>query len=249
MFKLTMASALLKSIITCLKEFVDSAEFVIDPTGIHVNTLDEANVCLLRFFISKQELIAFEVLETSKAFVTLDTLDKVLKSAKKEVNLSKKDDSNLYISYKAASRNMEYSIPIQNISKDVINPPKTELFTSFNLESSTLGDICSELKAINESCFIIIDNNKIIFNAKDKVMGEANIALDNVESLEISADSKNSEQHIIQFSTSYFAKMCKIAKKTKNTLIEIPKKQQEPLNFTFSTENGTQLEFLLATKV
>ena len=56
------------------------------------------------------------------------------------------------------------------------------------------------------------------------------------------------EIHKIKFQVDYLTKICKIAKKMKDVKIQVPFKNGEPLNFGFTTENGSQLDFILATK-
>jgi hypothetical protein len=141
---------------------------------------------------------------------------------------------------------MCYSIPIANLKKTTINPPRTPALLAFQMKSATLGDICGELKAINDASTVIADQGEIYFQAKNTLMGEAKIHL---EEIQIITEAPVSTHKEVNFSSHYLAKMCKIAKKTDSVVVEIPTNKGDPLNFVFSTENGTQLEFLLAPRV
>jgi hypothetical protein len=248
MFQLTIPSALLKCVVTCLKEFVDSVELVVDPTGIHITTLDEANVCLLRFYIAKQELSDFEVSATSTACFPVGTLDKALKSAKKDVKLSCVEKAQaLVVQYKAQSRDMKFSIPLRElIEKAKMGPPATAYYACVSLESKVLGDVCSGLKNVGEDSSIVISPSETVtFKSSDEKMGELDIELD--EKASMLCEDKT-DPYEVKFSTAYLTKLCKIAKKMNTVQVKVPVDCQQPVNFTFGTDNGSQMEFILAAK-
>ena len=246
MFKFETSSTLIKTIITCLKEFVDSIELTIDSTGIHISTLDEAHVCMIQFYISKQECSIFEVQKTTKVGFTINILDKVLKNAKKEITLSV-DSTNSYllVEYNSKSRIMKYKIPCKSNYKQALILPQNEYIADISFESKTLADICTEVKNVSEECSVQINpSGKFSFYAKDEIMGEAKIELTN------SVNFKNSKinDYKVKFQVEYLSKICKIAKKMKDVKIQVPGKNGDPMNFGFTTDNGSQLDFILATK-
>ena len=199
---------------------------------------------MVQFYISKQECNLFEVSKTTKVGFTIEILDKVLKNAKKEITLSvNKENSHLLVEYNSKSRVMKYKIPCKSNYKQNIILPQNNYVADISFESKTLADICTEVKNVSEECCIEITPSGLFsFYAKDDIMGEAKIELTNPVNM------KETNNYKVKFQVEYLSKICKIAKKMKDVKIQVPEKNGDPMNFGFTTDNGSQLDFILATK-
>ncbi len=244
MFHIEIPSVLLKTIVGCLKEFVECVEITIDSTGIHISTLDQAHICMIKFYISKADCTSFEVNSNNKFRFSIAILEKAIKNAKKNITLSG-EKMELKLSYSANSRTLKYSIPCKPKLETKFTIPETLFMGEIQFESKVLADIYSELKNVSEECCLHIEpNGEFSFLASDDIMGKADISLE--EKLQFIKAIEDKFE--VAFQIDYFGKICKIAKKMHSVQIKPPEKKGDPISFRFNTEKGSQMDFLLASK-
>ena len=154
MFQLEISSKLMKTIVACLKEFVDSIEITIDSTGMHISTVDEAHVCMIQFYLAKNEFTQFEAQKTTKLNFMIGILEKAIKNAKKELTLSAdlSKSNSLNVKYFTASRTMNYNIPCKKkLTSQLVVPKQDTLGTVILIELIKPGFKPSQTKPVQAS--------------------------------------------------------------------------------------------------
>ena len=243
MFQVTIAAPFFKAVISALKELTDIVTIKVDESGMEVDTLDDTSVCFLHMRIVREELIHIEVDAASYVTVCVGDIDKMLRSAKKEILLSKTaDDDLLTMEFKGDCGQSKYSIPQCVRDSQDLNIPSQEYGASVSIYPTQLYKLCNELKVAGQDTEMIIDKQSAVqFRTTGDKQGKAIIAMPEVATLKTPVDFR------VKFKLIYLQKMCKLYKICEQTDIHLSEDPSHPFQVVFTSEKGSRFKYILAT--
>lgn len=178
--KLTQG-VILKKIIDALKDLVQEANFDFSPSGISLQSMDNAHVTLVMLLLRADGFESYRCDRSLPVGINVTSLAKVIKSAGSEdaITLKASDDGET-ISFIFESPNQarvcEYELKLMDLDVQQLGVPQTDYDVQVRMSSSELARICRDLLNINDTVTITAAKETIRFSAKGD-MGSGSILL------------------------------------------------------------------------
>ena len=188
------------SIFDNIKQYCDVFKMHIDNEGLHIQAIDNANICILDSNISKNYFNTYTIDKTYNLDFDIIDITKVFKVTHKTrlVTFSIYDECNLKINIESFYNNIKKIFKITSISTntDFLDLNSLTFNNNFNINSKQLSSIFNELNIFADDINIIINNLGLQFIVNN----------DNIKSKFYIENIKSTEEIESYFSLKYLAK-------------------------------------------
>jgi len=241
-------SALFRSSIEALKEFLPLVQLQISVEGIRINGMDTSHVGFVDYFLSKEDFLVLKVPSATVIGVNTSILYKTLAAVgNDELSLSMKEDK-LVISYKndKLSKKALYEITTLDMSEDILNIPEFTYDASVTCKTADIAGMMKEVGQFGDTLSFRLDENGFHVSA-DGDCGQVNQTLENTDDREM-----NLNDDVVQasFATKYILMIMKGGGSLSTTaLVEFDSTRPLRASFTFGVEKGSRFVAYLAPKL
>ncbi len=242
---------LLGSVISVISGIVSECRLHIVESGIRIRAFDPTRISLIDFFLKSDIFEKYSVKEDSFIGVSLETLNTILKTAKKgeELQLTFDDATKRFqVSFRAKGKNRSFSLMILELEEDESLPDDINFpfDVSFSIDAGFLQQVLKDASMISDYLKINAAEDKITFNAASSTK-EMNTVV-NPESEEIEDDTfsvKEESQSI--YSLEFLTNFMKGIRSSDKVLISFSKEQ--PIRIINDLEGKGHLIYLVAPRI
>lgn len=179
---------ILKKIIDALKDLVQEANFDFSPSGISLQSMDNAHVTLVMLLLRADGFENYRCDRSLPVGINVTSLAKVIKSAGNEdaITLKASDDGetiSFIFESPNAARVCEYELKLMDLDVQQLGVPQTDYDVQVRMSSSELARICRDLLNINDTVTISAAKDTIRFSAKGE-LGSGSILLSPSQSVD-----------------------------------------------------------------
>ena len=240
-------SALFRSSMEALKEFLPQVQMRISAEGVRINGMDVSHVGFVDYFLSKTDCSVLTVPTACVIGVNSMLLSKTLSSvgAGDRVSLSVKQDK-LVVSYKndKMSKKASYEISTLDISEDMVSLPDLQFEASVSAKTSDILAIVKEVGGFGDTMKLRLDEDGFHVSAEGDG-GMAKQTLENTDDRDMTLGSDFMEA---SFGTKYLTTIMKSgAPLSSSTRLEFDGSQ--PLRATFLFGKESRFMAFLAPKI
>ena len=230
-------SALFRSSMEALKEFLPQVQMRIGPDGVRVNGMDVSHVGFIDYFLSKADCAVLTVPTPCVIGVNSVLLSKTLSSvgAGDRVTLSVKEDK-LVISYKNEKlmKKASYEISTLDISEDIVRLPELVYEASVSSKTSDIQAIIKEVGGFGDTLKLRLDEDGFHVMAEGDG-GAARQTLENTDDRDMTLGADFIEA---SFGTKYLTTIMKSGGPLSNsTRLEFDGSQPLRASFLFGKES------------
>lgn len=198
--KISMGSEL-KHIIMSLNEMLDG-NIVLEckKSGLYCKMADDATVCLLEVFISKDLMSEYTVSQGEIVGVDINLLNKIMKTIKfDKIDLETINNTTLKI-VSEGQRKCEFELPLVDVVNEEMDIPDIDYDCNFTMETNAFQGVCKDLKQFGEEVVLKV-SDKVLFTTKDEIECK----------IEVNAEIENEDNIVIEkkYDLKYFLKMLK----------------------------------------
>ena len=227
------------SIFDNIKQYSDIIKLKIDKKGIHIQSIDNAQICIIDIVINKNYFNSFNTDKTYNLDFDINDITKIFKviNNTRLITFSIYDECNLKIKTEPLDNNITKIFKINSIcsNSEFININCLNIKYNFNIQSKQLLNIFTELNIFSDDINILINNNGLQFIINN----------DNIKSKYFIENIKTDEQIECYFLLKYLAKF-KIISQFDNTNLKLDNEKPIILNIN---ENDININFILSPKI
>lgn len=191
---------ILSSIFDNIKQYSDTFKLQITNEGLHIQSIDNANICILDFIINKNYFNSFNIDKIYNLDFDITDITKIFKVIHKTrlVTFSIYDECNLKINIEPLDDSIKKIFKITSLSSnnDFLNLDSLTVNNNFIINSKQLFSIFTELNVFADDINIIINNLGLQFVVNN----------DNIKSKFYIENIKSVEEIESYFSLKYLAK-------------------------------------------
>ena len=191
---------ILSSIFDNIKQYSDIFKLQINNDGLHIQSIDNANICILDFIINKNYFNSFNTDKIYNLDFDINDITKIFKVIQKTrlVSFSIYDDCNLKINIEPLDNSIKKIFKLTSLSSniDFLNIQNIHFTNNFNINSKHLFSIFTELNVFADDVNIIINSAGLQFIINN----------DNIKSKFYIDNIKTEDQIESYFSLKYLSK-------------------------------------------
>jgi len=159
----------LAAIFCHLKPFTDNTVIYFKPEGLYIQCMDDGHCALFECTLDKKWFTTYEFNAASDmpcASLNIGMFYKVLNTREDEqtveIELNKKDEDKIFISFNGGKTCKYFELPLNNIDHDVLNTDSIkETDIDLTIESKTLCDLINQLMIFDEVLTLSFSEEKI----------------------------------------------------------------------------------------
>lgn len=164
----------LKKIIESIKDLVQEANFDFSPSGISLQSMDNAHVTLVMLLMRADGFENYRCDRSIPVGINVSSLAKVIKSAGNEdaITIRCSDDGetiSFMFESPTAGRVCEYELKLMDLDVQQLGVPQTDYDVQVRMSSAELARICRDLLNINDTVTISAAKDTIRFTAKGEL--------------------------------------------------------------------------------
>jgi proliferating cell nuclear antigen len=230
-------SALFRSSMEALKEFLPQMQLRISSEGVRINGMDVSHVGFIDYFLSKDDCAVLKVPTPCVIGVNSVLLSKTLGSvgAGDRVTLSVKDDK-FVVSYKneKLGKRASYQIATLDITEDALNLPELTYNASVQAKTTDILGIVKEVGGFGDALSLRLDEDGFHVSCNGD-SGHAQQSLENTEDRDMTLGSDAMEA---SFGTKYLTTIMKSgAPLSSTTKLEFDGTQPLRASFLFGKDS------------
>lgn len=242
-----------------LKNISNNINLRIDETGLFIQMMDYAKICLAEIFIQKKWFDNFDVKKNQTFIIGINNK---LFSSILSCNINngsiklhyKKNDDYLYSIFKSNNSNdiiteKDFKIPLISIEEDLLNVPKdVEYEADISIKSSLFHDIVNEIGVFSDTITLYADDEKVNLetgNNSNETTCNYNINID-IEKLE---EFSIEEDCIIQLSYSSKHLMLLSSFHKLSNFVCLNFSKEKPILIQYNLDDTSYANFYLAPKI
>jgi proliferating cell nuclear antigen len=230
-------SALFRSSMEALREFLPQVQLRISQDGIRINGMDVSHVGFVEYFLSKADCLVLKVPTPIVIGVNTTSLAKTLSSVSSgdRVTLGLKQDR-MVVSYtnEKMSKKAVYEINTMDITEDALNLPELTYGATISGKTTDILQIVKEVAHFGDAMKLRLDEDGFHVSA-DGDSGTARQTLENTEDREMTLTDDAMEA---SFGTKYLTTIMKSgAPLSSTTKIEFDGTQPLRASFPFGKES------------
>lgn len=191
---------ILSSVFDNIKQYSDTFKLQITNENLHIQSIDNANICIVDFVINKDYFNSFNIDKTYNLDFDIIDITKIFKVIHKTrlVTFSIYDECNLKINIEPLDDSIKKIFKINSLSSNVdfLNLDSLIFNNNFIINSKQLSSIFNELNVFADDINIIINNLGLQFVVNN----------DNIKSKFYIENIKCEEEIESYFSLKYLAK-------------------------------------------
>jgi proliferating cell nuclear antigen PCNA len=242
-------SALFRTAIEGLKDFLPEAQLMITPAGLSISGMDAAHVGFVAYTLAAADCAVLKVPVPQSLGLPLAILAKVLApvGAGDTVTLRSTDEF-LTVSFvnEKLKKKTVCNVPLLDISVDALEIPTIDYSVTVQAKTSDIGALFKEVGAFGDTLSLSLDEDGFKVVAKG-VHGTMTQTLENTEDREMDFhETAAPPAEPVGFGTKYLIAMLKCALAPQ---IKLELNEATPMRISYQVGTGSSLVFHLAPKL
>ena len=170
-----------KKVIDALKDLVQEANFDCSPTGVTLQSMDQAHVTLVMLLLRKDGFPEYRCDRSIPLGVNMGSLSKIIKAAGPDDSITLKAGDNsetlgLVFESPRGERISDYELKLMDLDIQQLGVPQTEYDVQVKMSSAELQRICRDLITLDDTVKISALKDSVRFKAKGD-MGSGSVIL------------------------------------------------------------------------
>jgi proliferating cell nuclear antigen PCNA len=241
-------SALFRTAIEGLKDFLPEAQLQISKEGLVISGMDSAHVGFVKYTLAAADCAVLKVPFAQSLGVPLTILAKVLAPVGASDVLSlKSTDETLIVSHvnEKLKKKSVCKIPFMELVVDALEIPNLEYAATIEAKTADVAALFKEVGAFGDTLSLFLNEDGFHVKAKNE-MGEMTQLLENTEGREMELSGEGALPSPVGFGTRYLTSMLKCALSPQ---ISLQINEATPMCITYKVGTASSLVFHLAPKL
>jgi proliferating cell nuclear antigen PCNA len=243
-------SALFRSCIDGLKEFLPTAQIHADREGLRIRGMDVSHVGFIDYFLSTKDCVELKVPSSATVVgMNLSVLSRALASVGPGDTVTVKtagDKLNVSYANTRASKKAEYSVPTLDCDQDVMEIPSFEYAATVRSRTADIAAVVKEVAHFGDTVELCLDEEGFHVSVNGDI-GAVKQTLENTDErdMEMTEDSVTSK-----FAIKYLMNIMKSGTPLASTMtLEFGQAGAQPLRASFRFGNESYFVAYLAAKI
>ncbi len=242
-------SALFRSCIDGLKEFLPNAQIHADADGLRIRGMDVSHVGFIDYFLSAKDCVELKVPNATVVGMNLSVLSRALASVGTGDSVTIKsagDKLNVSYANTRASKKAEYSVSTLDCDQDVMEIPEFEYAATVRARTADIAAVVKEVAHFGDTVELCLDEEGFHVSVNGDI-GAVKQTLENTEErdMEMTEDSVTSK-----FAIKYLMNIMKSGAPLASTIaLEFGQAGAQPLRASFRFGEESYFIAYLAAKI
>jgi len=239
-------SALFRTAIEGLKDFLPEAHLVITKAGLTVSGMDAAHVGFVAYTLAAADCAVLKASVPHTLGVPLAILAKVLAPVQAaDTLLLTRTEEHLVVSFvnEKLKKKTVCNVPLLELHVDALEIPSLSYAISVEAKTHDIATLFKEVGAFGDTLYLNLDEDGFHVSAKNE-LGAMMQTLENTEGREMALTESLAKP--VGFGTKYLSSMLKCALSPQITL---EFNETTPMCMTYKVGTGSSLVFYLAPKL
>jgi proliferating cell nuclear antigen PCNA len=242
-------SALFRSCIDGLKEFLPNAQIHADGEGLRIRGMDVSHVGFIDYFLSAKDCVELKAPNATVVGMNLSVLSRALASVGTGDSVTVKsagDKLNVFYANTRASKKAEYSVPTLDCEQDVMEIPEFEYAATVRSRTADIAAVVKEVAHFGDTVELCLDEDGFHISVNGDI-GAVKQTLENTDErdMEMTEDSVTSK-----FAIKYLMNIMKSGSPLSSTMtLEFGQAGAQPLRASFRFGEESYFVAYLAAKI
>ena len=228
-------SALLKDIVTCLKEFTNATSFVFDASGLHLQCMDSAHVSMVELHLSSDKFKVYECDAPVSLGVSLQNLSQLMRLATPKTAMSwdyapGADVVCVQLAQPENGSNYSFKMVLMDLEMEGLEVPDNLEYTHVvSMKSGEFKKLTNDMLSFGEDVEMTCSSDELLLKVRGNA-GELTVSK-NVELVEVTSSCRG------RFSGKYLLMLCNAERFS--TTMTLSLKDMHPLKLHYDLGGGT----------
>ncbi|MHA1304100.1 MAG: proliferating cell nuclear antigen (pcna) [Candidatus Heimdallarchaeaceae archaeon] len=242
---------LLGNVISVISGIVSESRLHIDEDGIRIKAFDTTRISMIDFFLKKEAFEKFKIKENTAIGLSLETLNTILKTAKKDERLQLSFDEEtkrFQIDLEAKGRKRSFSLMLLELDEEGNIPDAIKIYfdANFAIDAGFFQQVLKDAAMISDYLRIHAKNEEVVFSAASDTK-EMNTIV-GPESEEMATESfEVANESMAVYSLDFLANFMKGIRSSET--VKISFSQDQPLRIINELEGKGHLVYFVAPRI
>ncbi|MCL4406767.1 MAG: hypothetical protein M1573_00790 [Candidatus Parvarchaeota archaeon] len=236
---------LFKKIMDAVGALMSDVSLDFDTDGFTIKAMDPANIAMILFEGKKSLFSSFVVEKSTKLSVSLDDLNGILKTIKKDDKVRLNDSKNKLNLDIRGKNKMHFSIPLIDENYTAQKVPQLKFTADFSILGAVIKDAIKAANLVDDSIYFTVDGQRLIIGSRseEKEFSEEMSMNENKELLDIKSEGTTRAKYSIE----YLIKVLGIVDPEKP--LKMSFSNNYPMKLEYGINPDASISFILANRI
>ena len=236
---------LFKKIMDAVGALMSDVSLDFDTEGFTIKAMDPANIAMILFEGKKSLFSSFVVEKSTKLSVSLDDLNGILKTIKKDDKVRLNDSKNKLNLDIRGKNKMHFSIPLIDENYTAQKVPQLKFTADFSILGAVIKDAIKAANLVDDSIHFTVDGQRLIIGSRseEKEFSEEMSMNENKELLDIKSEGTTRAKYSIE----YLIKVLGIVDPEKP--LKMSFSNNYPMKLEYGINTDASISFILANRI
>ncbi len=236
---------LFKKIMDAVGALMSDVSLDFDTEGFTIKAMDPANIAMILFEGKKSLFSSFVVEKSTKLSVSLDDLNGILKTIKKDDKVRLNDSKNKLNLDIRGKNKMHFSIPLIDENYTAQKVPQLKFTADFSILGAVIKDAIKAANLVDDSIYFTVDGQRLIIGSRseEKEFSEEMSMNENKELLDIKSEGTTRAKYSIE----YLIKVLGIVDPEKP--LKMSFSNNYPMKLEYGINTDASISFILANRI
>jgi proliferating cell nuclear antigen len=236
---------LFKKIMDAVGALMSDVSLDFDTDGFTIKAMDPANIAMILFEGKKSLFSSFVVEKSTKLSVSLDDLNGILKTIKKDDKVRLNDSKNKLNLDIRGKNKMHFSIPLIDENYTAQKVPQLKFTADFSILGAVIKDAIKAANLVDDSIYFTVDGQRLIIGSRseEKEFSEEMSMNENKELLDIKSEGTTRAKYSIE----YLIKVLGIVDPEKP--LKMSFSNNYPMKLEYGINTDASISFILANRI